>query len=75
MITDNENKLKIKLNNSGNLKYHFYDIYGNIFSENGNVTIDNSYFEIDINGLSNGLYFLQIQTSNKTNVMKVLISR
>ncbi len=77
IISDNENKLKIKSYNVGKLDNQLYDIFGKKLLEKEDVIVDgdNTIINIDVSGLSNGLYFLLTHQNNYVEVAKVLISR
>ena len=77
MITDKENKLKIKSSNDGKLDYQLYDIFGNKLLEKEDLFInsDDEIINVDVSEFTNGLYFFITHQNNNIEVSKVLISR
>ncbi|OGU40818.1 MAG: hypothetical protein A2X61_15690 [Ignavibacteria bacterium GWB2_35_12] len=77
IISDNENKLKIKISNVGTVDYQFYDIFGNKLLEKEVLFVnsDNEIINVDVRGFPNGLYFFITHQNNNVEVAKVLISR
>ena len=69
-------KLNIGLGNMAtNVKLKILDISGNVVLSNTYNDLNDSYLSLDVQQLSTGYYFAQIDIDGQTNIQKLIISK